>query len=230
MNAALEYNAEGCMLFSLDCPGAFARGETREAAAAKLPGEVAAFCRWAGWDAPTGPVRITQEKFQPELRVEDGDSDILLDGERLPMEGEEYRALRLLVVRSARDFDTLYASIPDPDYPLAPPRETFYGAYPNTARKMFDHTNRVTSYYVGELGVEMDDLPGCLENRLLGLGKLEDLPGFLTQPPRVGSYGEAWSLRKALRRFLWHDRLHGRAMYRRAEAVWGDRISNPFGF
>lgn len=230
MNAALEYNAKGCMLFSLDCPGAFARGETREAAAAKLPGEVAAFCRWAGWTAPTGPVHITQEKFQPELRVEDGDSDILLDGERLPMEGEEYRALRLLVVRSARDFDTLYASIPDPDYPLAPPRETFYGAYPNTARKMFDHTNRVTSYYVGELGVEMDDLPGCLENRLLGLEKLEALPGFLTQPPRVGSYGEAWSLRKALRRFLWHDRLHARAMYRRAEAVWGDRISNPFGF
>lgn len=175
-------------------------------------------------------MRITQKKFQPELRVEDGDSDILLDGERLPMERGEYEWMRELVVKSARDFDILYATIPDPDHPLAPPRETFYGAYPNTARKMFDHTNRVTSYYVGELGAEMDDLPGCLENRLLGLGKLEALPGFLTQPPRVGSYGEAWSLRKVLRRFLWHDRLHARAMYRRARAVWGEKIPNPFAF
>lgn len=230
MNAALEYNAKGCMLFSLDCPGAFARGETRETAAAKLPGETAAFCHWAGLAAPKGPVNITQEKFQPELRVEDGDSDILLDPEQLPMGREEYERMRELVVKSARDFDALYAGIPDPDYPLAPPRETFYGEYPNTARKMFAHTNYVTSYYVGELGAEMDNLPGCLENRLLGLEKCEALPDFLIQPPRVGSYGEKWSLRKVLRRFLWHDRLHARAMYRRARAVWGERIPNPFKF
>ena len=62
MKAALEYNEKGCLLWSLDCPGAFARGESREEAVAKLPADVAAFCRWAGWSVPTGPVEIVEEK------------------------------------------------------------------------------------------------------------------------------------------------------------------------
>ena len=47
MNAVLEYNDRGCMLFSADCPGAFARGRDRREAMAKLPGDVRSFCRWA---------------------------------------------------------------------------------------------------------------------------------------------------------------------------------------
>lgn len=229
MNAALEYNDSGCMLFSLDCPGAFARGATREEAAAKLPADVAAYCRWAGQAVPEGPVTILLEKYQPELKIEDADGDILLPGEEQPMTAEEYAALRELVLRSARDFDALYGAIPDPDAPLGEARQTFYGDYPNTARKMFGHTNRVTAYYVGELGAEVDNLPGCYENRLNGLTAIEALPGFLTLPVIGGSYDEQWSLRKVLRRFLWHDRIHARAMYRRAKAVWGE-TADPFRF
>lgn len=230
MKAALEYNDRGCLLWSLDCPGAFARGSTREEAAARLPADAAAFCRWSGWTAPAGEVEIVEEKYQPELKIEDADSDMLLHGERLPLTGEEYAALRALVLRSAADLDTLYAAIPDPDAPLGPERETFYGAYPNTARRMFTHTNGVTAYYVGELGAETGTLPGCLENRRAGLAALERLPDFLNLPVIEGSYGELWSLRKVLRRFLWHDRIHARAMYRRVRAVWGDRIPDPFRF
>lgn len=229
MNAALEYNNSGCMLFSLDCPGAFARGATREEAAAKLPADVAAYCRWAGQAVPEGPVTILWEKYQPELKIEDADGDILLPGEEQPLTAEEYAALRELVLRSARDFDALYGAIPDPDTPLGEARQTFYGDYPNTARKMFDHTNRVTAYYVGELGAEVDNLPACYENRLNGLTAVEALPGFLTLPIIDGSYDEQWSLRKVLRRFLWHDRIHARAMYRRAKAVWG-KTADPFRF
>ena len=230
MRAALEYNDRGCMLFSLDCPGAYARGRTREEAMAKLPADAAAFCRWAGLDCPEGEVEVVLEAERPDLRVEDADGDILLPGEEAPLTAEEYAALRELVLRSARDLDALYAAIPDPDAPLAEPRETFYGEYPNTARKMFDHTNRVTAYYMGELGAEVENEPGCHENRLQGLAALEAIPGFLTLPAVEGSYGEWWSPRKVMRRFLWHDRIHARALYRRAAARWGAAIPDPFRF
>ena len=230
MNAAFEYSDKGCILYSLDCPGAFARGAGREEAMAKLPADVAAFCRWAGWGIPAGPVDIVEEKYQPDMKVEDADSDMIFTPERQPMTAEEYALLRELVLRSARDLDALYASVPDKDAPLGDPRRTFYGEYPDTARKMFCHTNRVTAYYVGELGAETDDLPGCHENRLNGLTAVEQIPDFLKLPVIEGSYGEEWSLRKVLRRFLWHDRIHARAMYRRAKAIWGDRIADPFRF
>ena len=230
MKTALEYNETGCLLWSLDCPGAFARGATRQEASAKLPADVASFCRWTGWDIPPGETDITEEKYQPDMRVEDADSDMILSSERSPMTAEEYSLLRKLVLCSARDLDTLYASVPDRDAPLGTARSTFYGEYPDTARKMFDHTNRVTSYYVGELGAEVETLPGCYENRLNGLLAVEALPDFLNLPVIEGSYGEEWSLRKVLRRFLWHDRIHARAMYRRAKALWGSAIADPFRF
>ena len=43
MNAAFEYNDKGCILYSLDCPGAFARGAGREEAMAKLPADAPEF-------------------------------------------------------------------------------------------------------------------------------------------------------------------------------------------
>lgn len=230
MKAALEYSDHGCLLWSLDCPGAFARGETREEAIAKLPADVEVFCRWAGWSLPDGGVEIVEEKYQPEMKVEDADSDMLFESERRPLSQEEYEILRELVLKSARDFESLYASIPDPNAPLGEARKTFYGDYPNTARAMYAHTNSVTAYYVGEMGAEVDNLPDFCENRLNGLTALEALPDFLNLPVIEGSYGELWSVRKALRRFLWHDRIHARAMYRRAKAVWGEAIADPFRF
>lgn len=230
MKAALEYNDKGCLLWSLDCPGAFARGETREEAIAKLPADVEAFCRWAGWKLPDGAVKIIEKKYQPDLQVEDADSDLLLEHERQPLSRGEYEILRDLVMKSAADFDVLYAAVLNPDTPLGEARKTFYGDYPNTARAMYGHTNGVTDYYVGEMGAEVDNLPGFYENRLNGLNALEALPDFLNLPVIEGSYGELWSVRKVLRRFLWHDRIHARAMYRRARILWGDRISDPFRF
>ena len=230
MKAALEYNGKGCLLWSLECPGAFARGATREEAIAKFPADVEAFCRWAGWKLPDGPVEIAEEKYQPEMKIEDADSDLLFESECQPLTQEEYEILRALVLQSAADFDALYASIPDPDAPLGEARKTFYGDYPNTARAMYRHTSSVTAYYVGEVGAEVDNLPGFYDNRLNGLAALEQLPDFLSLPAVEGSYGELWSVRKVLRRFLWHDRIHARAMYRRAKLLWGDRIPDPFRF
>lgn len=37
----------------------------------------------------------------------------------------------------------------------------------------------------------------------------------------AGSYNEEWSLRKVLRRFIWHDRIHAKAMYKMAVKAFG---------
>ena len=60
---------------------------------------------------------------------------------------------------------------------------------------------------------------------------LEAKPDFLQNPVIEGSYGENWPLRKVLRRFIWHDRIHAKAMYRMASKVFGaTKIKNPFCF
>lgn len=46
-----------------------------------------------------------------------------------------------------------------------------------------------------------------------------------------GSYGELWSLKKVLRRFIWHDRIHAKVMYRMAVRTFGEGcVWNRFGF
>ena len=110
-------------------------------------------------------------------------------------------------------------------------RQTFYGRAPRTANEMYAHTKNVTDYYFGEIGVAADCDGTIFECRQRGFAALEQLDGFLRLPAREGSYGEWWSLRKVLRRFLWHDRIHAKAMYRMLRSTFADaEIPNPFCF
>ncbi len=90
--------------------------------------------------------------------------------------------------------------------------------------------NQVNSYYFNEIGVKLDSNPDILTGRLLGLEKIEGVRDFLTQPVIRGSYGEYWSLAKLLRRFLWHDRIHAKAMFNMATTIWGEQLANPYYF
>ena len=45
-----------------------------------------------------------------------------------------------------------------------------------------------------------------------------------------GSYGEMWSVRKVLRRFVWHDRIHAKAMWRMAKKTFDVEVENVFCF
>ena len=96
---------------------------------------------------------------------------------------------------------------------------------------MYNHCMNITEYYFGEIGIEAENGPDILSCRAKGFAALERQEGFLENKVFDGSYGEEWSLRKVLRRFIWHDRIHARAMYRRAyEAFWDAEIDNVFCF
>lgn len=216
-----EHSGEDTLLWAGNLPGVCARGAGLEEALEKLPREAACFLRWQGRAVPEELVPVVVQEKASTLQVRDADSDVLFDSETGPLAREEYEALRELCLRSAGDFLALYRSVPDPDRSVLPARETFYGPVPRTAREMYEHTKNVNSYYFGEIGVEADDGGSILDCRRRGFALLEAGAGFLDNPVREGSYGESWSLKKLLRRFLWHDRIHARAMYRMAARTFG---------
>lgn len=226
-----EHNGDDTLLYAGNLPGAYARGESLEAARGKMEREAISYLRWAEKPAPEAlDLELVQE--QPSsLEIRDADSDVLFDSEKAPLTPGEYEELKALALKSAEDFLNLYDAIPDKTGSCLPVRRTFYGPVPRTAEEMYLHTKNVNSYYFGEIGVEADNDGTIADCRRRGFAALERLPDFLENAVLPGSYGEDWTLRKVLRRFVWHDRIHARALYRMAVRTFGENaVTNIFRF
>lgn len=226
-----EHNGNDTLLFSENCVGAFTRGKSPETALKKMPTEIASYLTWRGLPVPESfEAEIVQEKISA-LQISDADSDVLFETEKVPLALSEYEMLKELALKSARDFLALYESVPNKNESCLPARRTFYGQAPRTALEMYEHTRNVNNYYFGEIGIGADNEGDIFSCRARGFEKLEMHAGFLANEVFKGSYGEQWSLRKVLRRFVWHDRIHAKAMYRMAVQTFGpDAIRNIFQF
>lgn len=231
INCFWEHNGNDTLLYATEDIGAYSRGASLAEAVKKMPAEIASYLRWAGGEATESmEIMIVGEKAS-DLAIRDADSDAIFETEKAPLTREEYERLKALALRSAEDFLTLYASISDKNAVAAPARKTFYGQAPRSAEEMYAHTKSVNAYYFAEIGVEADNSGSILDCRKRGFVVLEQTPDFLQNAVLEGSYGELWSLRKVLRRFLWHDRIHARAMYRMAVKIFGaENVENPFCF
>ena len=231
MRCVWEHNGSDTLLYSVDYVGAYTRGNSLEAAISKMEAEITAYSSWSGQDCGhQAEIEIIQEK-NSDLRIADADSDVLFDSERAPLLREEYEVLKALVLKSARDFYTLYSSIPNKNESCLSHRRSFYGDVPRTAQEMYDHTKNVNSYYFAEINIDVDNEGTIYDCRKKGFALLEQTKGFMENPTIEGSYGELWSLRKMLRRFLWHDRIHAKAMYRMAVKTFGAySTDNTFKF
>lgn len=231
INCVWEHNGRDTLLYAVDFVGAYARGETLEAAVRKMQAEICSYLKWCGKKAVTSMDIVIIEEKVSELAICDADSDVLFESEKAPLTAEEYIKLKALALKSAQDFLALYDSVPDKNATAAPERKTFYGQVPRTANEMYEHTKNVNTYYFAEIAVDADHDGNIYECRKRGFESLESNLDFLQNTVRKGSYGEDWSLRKVLRRFIWHDRIHARAMYRMAIKVFGaESIVNPFYF
>ena len=226
-----EHNVNDSLIYSGNLIGAFTRGVSKKDALKKMESEIISYCAWAG-QSVTLPldIIITQEKVS-ELNIRDADSDVIFDSERTRLTNNEYYRLKELVLKSATDFYRLYDSFPNKYKSCLPERDTFYGKVPRTAEEMYQHTKNVNSYYWGEIGIEVGNEGTILESRIRGFEILEKSDGFLVPHVLVGSYGELWSLSKVLRRFIWHDRIHAKALYRMGIKTFGiEQIPNIFNF
>lgn len=227
-----EHNGDDTLLYSIDFPGAYTRGNSLDTAKEKMCDEIHSFSLWSGQvcDEEQIDLAISEEKVS-KLNIRDADTDAIFNCEKLPMSSEEYYRLKSLVLKSARDFLMLYNSVPDKNFSCLLERKTFYGMAPRTAKEMYEHTKDVNSYYFGEIGIECDNEGNILSCRARGFDLIEQQSGYLNNKPVLGSYDEIWSLKKMLRRFIWHDRIHARAMYRMALKTFGDKtVPNIFCF
>ena len=231
MKCVWEHNGNDTLLYSIDYVGAYARGSSLDAAISKMEAEIAAYSAWSGRDCgQNSKIEIIQEKAS-DLKIADADSDVLFDSEKAPLSQEEYEEQKALVLKSARDFHALYSSISNKNESCLPQRRTFYGAVPRTAQEMYEHTKNVNSYYFAEIDIDVDNEGTIYDCRKRGFERLEQRPNFLDNAVIEGSYDELWSLRKVMRRFLWHDRIHAKAMYRMAVKTFGTfGVDNTFKF
>ena len=231
INCVWEHNGRDTLLYAVDFVGAYTRGESLEIAKTKMPQEIVSYCNWLGMDAAGKTEIVIVGEKRSELTIRDADSDVLFESEKAPLTAEEYKKLKALALKSAQDFLALYDSVPDKNATAAPERKTFYGKVPRSADEMYAHTKNVNEYYFSEIHVDADNDGSIYECRKRGFEALEAKGDFLENVVVAGSYGEDWSLRKVLRRFIWHDRIHAKAMYRMATKVFGaESIENPFYF
>ena len=231
VNCVWEHNGNDTLLYAIDFVGAYTRGESLEIAKAKLPQEIVAYLKWLGEDTSDNVEVVIVEEKGSDLAIKDADSDVLFESEKVPLTSDEYEKLKALALKSAKDFLALYESIPNKSATAIAERKTFYGQVPRTADEMYEHTKNVNEYYFAEISVDADNGGTIYECRRRGFEALEAKLDFLKNDVTEGSYGEDWSLRKVLRRFIWHDRIHARALYRMAVKVFGaENVANPFCF
>ena len=231
MECIWEHNGDDTLLYAKDYVGAFTRGENLEVASKKMKNEILAYSSWLGNDLQEDiEVVIVQEK-NSELEIKDADSDVIFMAEEAVLTMSEYITLRDLALKSASDFLKLYEMIPDKQKSVLPVRTTFYGQVPRTAEEMYVHTKSVNSYYFAEIGIDADNEGSIYECRKRGFEQLGNTTDFLNGRLQEGSYGEMWSVRKVLRRFIWHDRIHAKAMWKMVKKTFGENaVENIFGF
>ena len=231
INCVWEHNGNDTLLYATDYIGAYTRGESLEIAKAKMPQEIVAYLKWLGGDTSDNIEIVIVGEKDSDLAIKDADSNVLFESEKAPLTADEYEKLKALALKSAKDFLALYESIPDKSATAIAERKTFYGNVPRSADEMYTHTKNINEYYFAEIEVDADNNGNIYECRKRGFEILETKPDYLNNSVVEGSYGEDWSLRKVLRRFIWHDRIHARAMYRMAVKVFGaENVANPFSF
>lgn len=209
----LEDGIEGrALAWVLAHPGCYNYGTTIEEALAGLPAAIRDY--WA-WRASHSDL-VAPEAQEMEIEVAetfavtyDGDYEINAffapDGQP-PSEEEMEEVLRLLTYSRA-DLLALLTGLPNEALDWKPDEE----AWP--IRRILRHIGDAEAWYISRLGIDPGD--HGMEDEVARLASirrraLKEIRAF---PPNKRAqlytlHGELWSLRKVLRRFIWHERDH----------------------
>ena len=217
LSVAMETNGHGLHGFIVELPGAFVRGPTEDEALSKAQHEAGTYLRWLGREQTRFPKARVVQTHRCKLMVEDADCEILLDNDTGEMNDREFQRLFDLAKFSGVTFNSLFDSVELKDWvDEARVRRTFYGQNKKTIQEIFDHVKRTQYYYLSRTGTPFaaDNSELFMRIRNSCLGALETL---FRQNRNLKVYSldnESWTLKKILRRFVWHDRIHGKAVTR----------------
>ncbi len=187
-----------------------------------------------GWSDKTTPVIV--QLHQSSLMVDDADSEILLDADKKTMRNEELAQYIELVRLSGISLLDLYENVRLKDWVDSDRiRKTFYGDTPKTIREIFSHIDSVQMYYLSRIS-SFSSSPslGFLERREYCLETIRSIFVKDNNERVVYVDNEHWTVKKVLRRFLWHDRIHAKSMVRILEKQQKesliDSYHDPFSF
>jgi predicted RNase H-like HicB family nuclease len=235
VSIAFETNGKGYIGFIVELPGAFIRGRTEKEAVAKVNQEVNLYLRWLGIEQKHEYEIQVVQRHRSSLMVEDADNEILLEADKKMMEEEEFRNFLDLIRFSGEDFLQLYTNTKFKDWiDEARIRKTFYGDNPKTIQEIFDHVKYCQNYYLSGMKI-IEEIEGDFRAiRKFCVEKLEALYRKNNNSLIFETDNELWTLKKVLRRFIWHDRIHGKAMIRILEKQKQlgviDEYDDPFHF
>lgn len=217
LSVALETNGKGFMGFIVELPGAFVRGPDEPNALSKVLAEAQSYLRWLHTSDKISSQPYVVQRHSCGLMVEDGDCEILLDSDKGFLGYAEWTQLVDLVKYSGSTFNALFEHAQLKDWvDDARVRQTFYGANKKTIREIFDHVRRTQYFYLSRTGQrafedEDESLQTVRDECLKALNKLFDKQG---NSKVYNLDNEDWTLKKIMRRFVWHDRIHGKAIVR----------------
>jgi len=236
LSLAFETNGRGCLGYILQLPGAYVRARTEREALSKVRSEMKSYSRWLG-AKPSPSVRtMIVQWHQSQLQVEDADSEILLDVDRRPFLDGEFTTMLDLVRYSGETIFKAYEQAELKEWvDESRLRNTFYGVVPSTIQEMLGHVNGAQHFYMARLGVPLENVTDdFLEVRRRCVDELSSLHDSGVNSNLFSSENELWTLKKVLRRLVWHDRIHGKAMIRILAKQKGmkliDDFSDPFRF
>jgi len=216
ISVALETNGRSFIGFIVQLPGAYVRGKTEEETLSKVDSEVRSYAKWLAVEAPVDYDVSVSQRHYCTLMVEDADSEILLDEDKSPMNGHEFEELRDRATYSGETIHALYQSAELSDWvDESRVRKTFYGETPKTIREIFEHVNGTQYYYLSRANLTSEERSsGFLEARRNCLSCLRELFEQQGNDRIFQVDNEEWTLRKVLRRFVWHDRIHAKSIVR----------------
>lgn len=229
---AVEQSPNGTMIHLIDMPGAFTRGESLDIAVNKVIGEAQMYERWTGeFRNQTNYQLETVQVENTNAQICDGDTEILTIKDTAS-DSAYMQTLKQLAIKSAQDFQILYDSVPNKEFnDITKNRATFYGKVPSNAKEILVHVDEVAGYYLSRIDIGFtEDKNDLVFNRCKGIEVIEKSDKYLSNQILYKDK-EYWTTAKVLRRFIWHDRIHARALYRFAVKTWGDvKIANAFNF
>jgi len=236
ISIALETNGRGYLGFIVELPGAFIRGKTQEEALAKLSREITSYMKWLGIRQQLNYRPIIVQTHHCSLMVEDADSEILLDADRKSMSEKEFNFFCDTVQYSGETFLKIYTNAELRDWvDETRIRKTFYGDNPKTINEIFNHVKGCQYYYLSRTQVPFKKIEeDYMKIREFCLKRLSHLYRKHNNSLTFAVDNEQWTLKKILRRFIWHDRIHAKAMLRilerQKQLEMIDKYEDPFYF
>uniref|UniRef100_A0A7C6A8U6 DinB family protein n=1 Tax=candidate division WOR-3 bacterium TaxID=2052148 RepID=A0A7C6A8U6_UNCW3 len=178
--------------------------------------EVNLYLKWLGIEQkPQYKIKVIQ-RHRSSLMVEDADNEILLKADKEIMNEEEFINWTNIALYSGKTFSKIYSDAKFKDFvDETKIRKTFYGENPKTIQEIFDHVNRCQYYYLSRTKIEFEAKDeDFMKIRAFCLQKLKELYRKNNNYTIFEIDNELWTLKKILRRFIWHDRIHGKAVAR----------------